>query len=426
MKNFIILCLIFAVALIGGKFWLEYKYTAEVDELSRSISPYARANHGGVHIGIDGSITLDDISIIPSINNGSNVYIDSITLASDDRWLPLTLANSLKKGNFPDAISLTVNNFDFEPVAWSQQSKSSDACLLLETSFDNRSIGFQRLNTDFNLSMKAAREKVVLSFRSSDQTMRSRAKVTLNAKSLNPARLQSNPPTIDQIEIDATLDQQVAERAIDYCAKKLELSKQVYLDLIVGSSNFTRSLNVDLGKEGKAALVDFLQGGKELSIISKPNSVLKKAADFKFYKAEEYVRLLGLTAQIEGKNIELALSELGSIEEVINSDVKLKNPVENDSEPKLTAEQQRAIDLARGPQPTPEQEKPRYRDTSTREARKYLNSLIIVGRKNRKKPIKGKLIKVNGDSLIITTRQYGGNVVYTIDKSETASIKIFR
>ena len=111
---------------------------------------------------------------------------------------------------------------------------------------------------------------------------------------------------------------------------------------------------------------------------------------------------------------------------MINSDVKLKNPVENASEPELTAEQQRAIDLARGPQPTPEQEKPRYRDTSTREARKYLNSLIIVGRKNRKKPIKGKLIKVNGDSLVITTRQYGGNVVYTIDKSETASIKIFR
>ena len=275
--------------------------------------------------------------------------------------------------------------------------------------------------------MDATGEKVVLSMRSSDQTMRTSAKVTLNTKSLKPARLQAEPPSIDNMTFDVKLDEEVAQRVLDYCAKKLDLSKQVYLDLIVGSSNFTRWLNVDLGEQGKQALVDVLQGGKTLSLASKPNSLLKKIEDLKFYKVEEYTRLLGLKAQVDDQDIDLKLTELTSVEEVINTEAATLRLAEGDTQDALAIEQLRAISKARGPKQIENSEvKADYKKSSIRDAARYINSRIIVERRDSKKPLQGRLSKVDADSIYIRSRQYGGNVVFTVAKKEVKEIKIYR
>jgi len=430
MKSIFIAFVVIAFLLIAGKLYVEYEYSQGIDELAENISPYAKLKHDRVHIGLDGSISIENISIIPRSNSGSDILIDSITLASDDRWLPLTLSRQLDKGELPDAISLNIDNLDFEPLAWSKKSSNSKTCLRIETTFDNRSIGFQRLNSNLNIAMDATGEKVVLSMRSSDQTMRTSGKVTLNTKSLKPARLQAQPPSIDNMHFDVELDEEVAQRVLDYCAKKLDLSKQVYLDLIVGSANFTRSLNVDLGEHGKQALVDVLQGGKTLSLASKPNSLLKKIEDLKFYKVEEYTRLLGLKAQVDDQDVDLKLAELASAEDVINAEVaslKLAEGDEGNTEDALAIEQLRAISKARGPKPIEAEEvKADYKKSSIREAARYINSRIIVERRDSKKPLRGRLTKVDADSLFIRSRQYGGNVVFTVAKKEVKEIKIYR
>ena len=427
MKNIFIAFIVIALLLIAGKFYVEYEYSQGVDELAENISPYANLKHDRVHIGLDGSISIENISIIPRANIGSDILIDSITLASDDRWLPLKLSHHLEKGDLPDAISLNIENLDFEPLAWSKTSSNSKTCLRIETTFDNRSIGFQRLNSNLNIAMDATGEKVVLSMRSSDQTMRTSAKVTLNTKSLKPARLQAEPPSIDNMTFDVKLDEEVAQRVLDYCAKKLDLSKQVYLDLIVGSSNFTRWLNVDLGEQGKQALVDVLQGGKTLSLASKPNSLLKKIEDLKFYKVEEYTRLLGLKAQVDDQDIDLKLTELTSVEEVINTEAATLRLAEGDTQDALAIEQLRAISKARGPKQIENSEvKADYKKSSIRDAARYINSRIIVERRDSKKPLQGRLSKVDADSIYIRSRQYGGNVVFTVAKKEVKEIKIYR
>ena len=97
MKNIFIAFIVIALLLIAGKFYVEYEYSQGVDELAENISPYANLKHDRVHIGLDGSISIENISIIPRANIGSDILIDSITLASDDRWLPLKLSHHIEK-----------------------------------------------------------------------------------------------------------------------------------------------------------------------------------------------------------------------------------------------------------------------------------------------------------------------------------------
>lgn len=433
MKKLFLLLVLVAAVLFGGKIGLEYYYAKKLDQLIAQARFVADIDYRNIRTGTDGSISINGLSINPYAAD-TLIRVETISLFSSDILLPVKLANLIRQSEVPDELGVRVANLDYDPSVFEPTIDQEKECRYLETTLSSTLIGINRLNSDIEMSLRINANNAVLSLSSADQVAIMNMKALFDASMLNPARVNAGSQPIKELTFDYKLNEQLASKLIETCANRLTISTNDYLNKVVGRPEYLQILGVDFGSDANQALVKFLQGGQWLSVKSKPSSQLSSLNDLGFYKANDIVRLLGLTVTVDATEIELNVAELPAneliddqaVDPVAPEAATLSEIEGTPSEPGELSEEQQRIELKKQSSNTVNKDKYSYKITSVADLNRFVNYLVIVKRSGDKKPMSGELISIGDEALSIETGEYGGRASFTIAKTDVVEVQVYR
>ena len=434
MKKITLIVIFLIVVAFGGKFGLEYYYESKLDKMIKLVSSIGDIQHKGVSIGFDGSISIKKLSVRPYTVD-TTVSLDELTLFSSDRLLPLKLAKMFENKDFPESIGLKVNNLEYSPTVFMPKVDDKNECRYVETPINYSSLGVRRLNSNILMSVDTSNKlDSVLEMTSIDQTTNTKLKLTFDATRINANLINSDNLPINEFQLDYKIDESIADKMISYCAKKLKLSTDDYLNKVIGTANYTRILGLDLGPDAHKALVDVMQGNKWLSIKSTPSSQIKSLSSAKFYQPKDIVRLMNLSLKVDNDEINLDATELKrsqpvenvvsneaiETETVSSSDNQNTDSIESNelTEDQIRAQQKQSI--------TEAEKTFDYKTTPINTLNKYINYNIKVKRNGNKRMLSGILTDIEGDTFSIETTQYSGIAVFKVNKSDVVELLVYR
>ena len=406
MKSLFFLLILVAAVAIGGKFYVENEYKKELDKTLNSIRPVADINYRDLKIWFDGSITLTGFSYLNPEGIGS-VNINEIKVVTDDKLMPLRGKSLFKSNNqLPKWLKLEIDRVAIDSIL--AEPPVEDECTSFWTSFIYSEIGIDKIfsNTsvsfDFN-DINNARAEVSFD----DQV--SRSYMTINF-SVNEARSASATQTIpiDSIDMSMSLDAQYASQFNDYCANKLEITTDQYLNEVVASPRYSfDTFGYNLGEQTSKALALFMTGDKNLSISSRPADQLKKPQSFNALSRENIIRGLRLKVKLDNQN------------------VLVRTDTENDfiSRKALKAEEEGADEKET------EIQKPRRRqfvDVSTSRISSAIDQRVKIWREGEKTRIDGVIKSISNNIAFIEIRKFGGIATYEIPVNEIRKIQAYR
>lgn len=444
MKKLLIFLVVVAAIVFGGKFGLEKYYESKLDEAIAYAGAFASIDYNNVKIGTDGSISINNLSIRPrSID--TYVRLDKITLFSSDILLPINLTSFIKRNEFPDELGLRVENLDYEPSVFEADIANNQQCRRLETTLISDVIGINRLNANIEMSLQMNPDNAVLDFSSTDQIAMMNSKVTFDSSMLNQARQSSSSQPLDEVRLNYKLNEQVASKVINSCANQLAISTDDFLNTVVANPGFLRSTGLNFGVEANQALAEVMQGGKWLSIRSKPNSSLNNLNSLSFYQPKDIIRLLGLKVSLDSEEIELDFADLATenlnvnpvSEDASNTEVSSIANLEDKAleslavleavdESELTAEQLRIKRKLEDDAAAQAANQYSFKPTSINSLGRYINYAVIVKRVGNKKQMSGELIATEDNAFIIETGEYGGKANFTIANQDAVEVLVYR
>jgi len=437
MTKIILFLLVVAAILFGGKFGLEYYYGKKIDELIDQASAVADIKYQNVRIGTDGSISINNLIIEPHTPQ-TLVRIDAITLFSSDILLPVNLTTFIKRAELPDELGVRIEDIEYDPNVMANINQQN-SCRHIETTLHASNAGINRLNANMELSINMTANNAVINVSSSDQTADMHTSTVLDSNILTARQSGSSVQSIEEASIRYKLNKSIAEDIIQTCAQKLGISKEVYLETVVGSPFFLQSTGAYYGSEASQAMKEFVQGDKWLTIDIKPNPQLERFDNLGFYKTKDIVRLLGLKLTLDAKDVPLNIFDLPK---PIATNVTNEDQQENltdeekaamelaEAKEKISAEvspeEQRRIELKLADAAASRTENYSYKTTSVNSLKRYLNHSVILKRGADKKQIAGELIAVNGDVFTVETSQYGGKVILNVSLSDIVEAQTYR
>ncbi|MBX2848665.1 MAG: hypothetical protein KTR16_10105 [Acidiferrobacterales bacterium] len=437
MKKLVIFFIVLAAAVFGAKFGLEKYYESKLDNLFSQASIVANIDYGNVKIGTDGSISINNLLIRPNAVN-TVVSIDSISLFSSDILLPVNLASFLKRNQIPEELGVRIDNMEYDPSFYETNVATQQACRYIETTMLASNMGINRMNTDIEMSFTTNAENTTVNLSSIDQTAAMKSKIIFDGNLLNSARSGTATQPLDEITINYKLDEQIASQLISNCADKLAINSDEFLNSVVGSPQYLRLAGVDFGPAANQAMTKFIQGGRWLSIRSKPSSSINSLNDLKFFQAKDITRLLGLRISVDSNEVELEFADLetnnapqvASAEETTTLESKTYLSAAEQQllaldQAELSEEQQR-IKQKLEDDAASQASRYSYKSTPLGSLANYINYSVIVDRINDKKQMNGELIAINDDGFVIVTGQYGGKAEFTILNQDVEDIRVYR
>ena len=437
MNKIFLFLLVVAAIILGGKFGLEYYYSKKIDELINQASVVADIKYQNVRIGTDGSISVNNLIIEPHTPQ-TLVRVDAITLFSSDILLPVNLATFIKRAELPDELGIRIANIEYDPNVMATINQQN-SCRYIETTLHASNAGINRLNANMEFSINMSASNAVINVSSSDQTADMHTSTVLDSNILTVSQSGSSAQPIEEASVRYKLNKSIAEDIIQTCAQKLGVSKEVYLETVVGSPFFLQSTGAYYGSEASLAMKDFVQGDKWLTIDVKPNPQLKSFANLSFYKAKDIVRLLGLKLTLDAKDVALNIFDLPKpVTEDSSSDEQQENLTDEEKaamelaeakeriSSEVSPEEQRRIELKLADAAASRADKYSYKTTPVNGLERYLNHSVIFKRGGDKKQIAGELIAVDGDVFTVETSQYGGKAVLNVSLSDVVEAQIYR
>ncbi len=407
MKNLVIVLLLLAGALFGGKFAIEKRYESKLDDAISMVRGFASVSYESVKIDFDGSISLNGLSIVPP-GFEESISVGRIRAISSDRFMAVNSFKSFENGNFPETFEFSIEQMstpvaEFEKYSLDGFRSASNAkeCRAFLTSFNYSAAGYSRIDGDMRVSFDFRDVyNAVVRVDSYDQTASMNLKVVGDASQAKSVAIGlSKQLPISEINLSASIEPDAAERFVKQCADHFKVTPEVYLEKVVGSKKYSEnSFGVDLGPQMREAVVRFMRGGSEFSLKSEPSSQLKKLEQLKFYKTKDILRWMNLALELDGESLPLAESVLEA---------------EEQAEEKKKQEQQKV------------EVKPTYSVVSVNSAEQYIGRWVRITRTNSRKPLEGKLSGVSiSNRLMIDMFQHGGLMTQTVRLDEIDRIEV--
>jgi hypothetical protein len=321
LKVFGIILVVTLVLLAGGTWgYLWYNTKQKVDQIALLAKPFADISYGGIDVLPSGSVGVNRLRVLLNALDDS-VTIGSIRLNAPNILALLDVRRQLGKGQIPEALSLSVQQFEIpldggllgaKPTTVAHRSPFDDLGALgcgQVLSFGGtewQEMGYDKLigNMTAGYRLSAARNVMELQI---DSNSRDWATVNMDIGFATTAPVSSVfelatllTPKLAKLNV-VVRDDGFNQRRNTYCAAKAGKPAETYI------ADHVRLVVERLNANGiypGPGLVDayrrYLTEGGQLAIAATPPSPIDPT-ELQFYKPEDAIKLAGLTVKVNDK-----------------------------------------------------------------------------------------------------------------------------
>ena len=423
-----------AAVVVGAKFYIESKYKEELDKGISSAKLFADISYDDLSLGFDGSLDLQGLRVTP---NGSydTVSVKSLRLEGLDFSFHINGKSRLEKGDIPPRLSFVLDQLKFPTVMY-EELVQEEECKSITGLIRYSAAGFDEIVMNARLNLNISDPlSAFLDFRGDDQISSSSFSMYFDAKQANPLTIATQGPPIQSMSYELYLEEQAAQSMLDYCAKLFKLSPELYIDKVVNSKRFmVNSFQTDLGTKAQTAMVDFLKGGKSVSISSSPSSRLMNPSFAANASPSQMLRMMNLTVELDGENVPINTLGFGGPQDD-SLDEEEDAIADSETEPEQVEGFKRRDleELLNAPDGTVQErarpqlvkkKKSRYSHVSLNDARDYIDEDIRILRTQDRSPIEGRLLGIEDNILSIEIFRYGGVMTYTVPYSDVVKMEL--
>jgi len=323
LKIFGIILVATLVLLAGGAWgYLWYNTKQQVDQIALMAKPFADISYGGIDVLPSGSVGVNRLRILLNALDDS-VAIGSIRLNAPNILALLNVRRQLDKGQVPEALSLSVREFEppldggilgAKPAAAAHRSPFDDLEALgcgQVLSFGGTEwleMGYDKLIGNMTAGYRLSAARNVMEFQV-DSNSRDWATVNMDIGFATAAPISSVfelatslTPKLAKLNV-VVRDDGFNQRRNTYCAAKAGKPVEAYI------ADHVRLVVERLNANGVypgPGLVDayrrYLTEGGQLAIAAAPPPPIDPA-ELRFYKPEDAIKLAGLTVKVNDKAV---------------------------------------------------------------------------------------------------------------------------
>lgn len=353
---------------VGGYLWYDTKQQA--DRFVTLAKSFAEISYGGVEVSPAGSLGVNRIRIVPHMVSDV-VTIGAIRLHAPNILVLLKTRWQLGRGKLPDALSLSVREFEFPlhggilgaPPPSSQLSgplENLDALgcgqVARFAGTEWQEMGYDRFigNVEIGYRLDAARGVLALRVDSNTQDW---ATLNMDIGFAVPASAQSIMELAAQAKaklasLSITIqDDGFNQRRNNYCAAKAGKTIDAYLAdhvrLLVERLNAN---GIKLGPGLIATYRKFLSDGGRITLTAAPPAPIDPT-ELQYYGAEDIIKLLGLKMQVNGEAVaDLSASwDFAEVARALGAEPEPEKPMEEAAPPPA----ERVVTIKKSYHPTP-------------------------------------------------------------------------
>jgi len=313
---------VLALMAVGVWGYLWYSTQQQVKQLVAAARPFAEISYDGISVLPTGSISVKQIKIIPHAVNDV-ISIGAIRLNAPNILALLNARRQLSQGQLPPALSLSLRQFELslhggllgaKPPAAHERTPFDDLQTLgcgPVTHFGGaqwEEMGYDSFasNIEVGYQLDTARNRISVQISSNTRdwtTLHLEISFALNASSSSVMALtQSLTPKVAYLNAVLQDDGYNAHRN-NYCAAKAGQPIDEYIANHVRLvAERLRANGINLGPGLIAAYQRYLTEGQQLIITANPPAPIDPA-ELPFYKAEDAVKLAGLTVEVNGQAV---------------------------------------------------------------------------------------------------------------------------
>lgn len=318
----LLITLLVVLALTAGGVWgyLWYSTRQQVEQIVAAAKPFAEISYGGIEVLPTGSTGVKQVKIIPHFVNDV-ISIGAIRLNAPNLLDLLNIRWQLSRGQVPGAMSLSVHQLDIplygdiigsKPRPPHQRAPFDDLQTLgcgpvaHFSGSEWQEMGYDRLfsNMKIGYRLNANRMNVYVNNDTRDWA----------ALSLDMSFALTSPPA-SIMELTTSLTPKLASlnailqddgyntRRNNYCAAKAGKPINEYIaDHVRLVNERLRANGVNLGPGLIAAYQRYLTENGTLTLTANPPAPIDPT-ELQFYKAEDVVKLAGLTVKVNDQTV---------------------------------------------------------------------------------------------------------------------------
>jgi len=242
-------------------------------------------------------------------------------------------------------------------------------------------------------------------------TMRYQDKVTITDLTLNfsandiQKSVTNRQVPFNKVQFNSTIDSEFAALFNAYCAKKLDISVDEFLDEVVTSPEFFYySFGYNLGEQASYALAKSMTGGQVVQISATPTDRIKKQATASTLDRKSIIRELNLKVSLDDKPVAIETDTFNDFPDLTTS---------------LASQEQQA-------QSTPRVRQKNFVDTSIASLPNLIKKHVIIERKGDKSNVKGRIKSYADDTVLVEIRRFGGQATYEIHIDDIGTVQVLR
>ncbi len=314
----ILATIVVVLALMAGGIWgyLWYSTQQQVEQIIAAAKPFAEISHGGVEISPSGSAGVRQIKIIPHFVNDV-ISIDAIRLNAPNILALLNIRRQLSQGQLPEALSLTIRGLELplhggiigaklppphQRLPFDDLEALGCGPVVHFSGSEWQEMGYDRFvsNVEIGYRLNANQMEMRLSSDTRDwATLNLDLGFALTAPATSVIELaKSFTPKLAGLNL-ALQDDGYNRRRNSYCAAKIGKPINEYvaehMRLVVER---LRTHGVYLGPGLIAAYQRYLSENGSVTLKAAPPTPINPA-ELRFYKAEDVIKLAGLTLQVD-------------------------------------------------------------------------------------------------------------------------------
>lgn len=321
-KCLVLLVLLAGLAVGGVKGYLWYQVKSSADDFASAVAPFAEFSYEGIHTALTGAAGIDRLVIQP-LGIDDAIRIQSVTLEAPDLRVLLTAGRSLKAGEMPRELAVSVRGLQIGTIGAIAELATAAAAQQVQASVkplegcgDRRiglgelaQMGYAILRSDSRISYQRLNDRqlrVRIDWDAHDMAAGevefSLVAAGLGGKLKDLAGVQ---PRLEALRIRYT-DQGYNQRLGEFCAERLKISPKAFAER---QSAAARARLRDLGvaaldDDSAAALRQLFDPGSEAELVLAPPQPLDPA-ELRFYRPAQLIGLLQPRLTINGAPLAL-------------------------------------------------------------------------------------------------------------------------
>ena len=410
MKKILIGIFTIAVLIVAAKFGLEYQYKKKLDQLVQLAAPFVQISYDDIKIDLKGGINVANINANRT-NETEKIFIQNIRVFSSNRLFLLKGFDILSNNEFPNTFAIDLNKVEFD-ARLGQEFNDKKECQFIEEPINLANFTRAILTNNVNLSItKEDADFLKATFRINTNGVSStNADIVFNKSLIKTKQLSTQEIPFESATVETSFNEVYANKAIDYCAKKLEISSQEFLTNVIGSDSFYSALKLVPSPRLKRAYQGYVAGKSNLSLTINPSPSTRNLSQLSLFTPEQIINKLNLEIEENGEKITSLIGE--------------PSPTSHDT--KEIIPDQEASNASGSTAKTPKKHYGKLRfsfeEVNNSELRNHIGRTARIYRKKRL--IEGEILSVKGNIIQINNKRFGGSTLMSFPLAEISEVKV--